>query len=67
MSKPKTSTAQQPASYSPPGCIKPVMTYLSEAEVSRLKSFAANEMRSQAATVRMLILEGLDRYECTTE
>lgn len=67
MSKPKTSAAQQPASYSPPGCIKPVMTYLSEVEVSRLKSFAANEMRSQAATVRMLILEGLDRYECTTE
>lgn len=67
MSKPKTSAAQQPASYSPAGCIKPVSTYLSETEVVRIKSLAAKEMRSQAATVRILILQGLERYESKME
>lgn len=67
MSKPNTSTASQPSSYSPPGCNKPVMTYLNQPEIDRLKKLAATEMRSQAAMVRMLIIEGMERYKNKTE
>ena len=50
MSKPKTITAN-----------KPVQSYLTDAEAAQLKNVAANEMRTQSAMIRVLILEGLER------
>lgn len=61
MSTPKTSTAHQPAAYSPKGCNQPVMTHVTTGERISLNSLATKEQRSMSATVRMLIIEGLER------
>lgn len=61
MSKPKTSKPRQPAAYSPQGCNQPVMTHLTTGERISLNSLATKEQRSMSATVRMLIIEGLER------
>lgn len=67
MSIPKTSTAHQPSSYSPPGCSMPVMTHLTEAEKYELSELAKKELRSMSATVRMFVVEGMERYKNKTE
>lgn len=61
MSTSKTDTANQPATYSPPGCNHPVMTHLAKKESEQLRALAAKDMRSLSGTARMLIIEGLQR------
>lgn len=61
MHKPNASAASLPSSYSPLGCNKPVMTHLTAAENIQLRKLAENDLRSVSATVRMFIVEGLER------
>ncbi|GHE20139.1 hypothetical protein [Halomonas urumqiensis] len=55
------------AARSPRGCNRPVMTQVTDTERSKLEGIAQLEMRSLSATIRMLILLGIQHYEADTE
>lgn len=61
------SSAQLVRAPSPVGCNKPVMTHLTEDERNLLSKIAKQESRSLAATARMMIVKGLDKYQAGTE
>lgn len=53
-------------SRSPNGCSKQVMTQITPDERSQLKAIAELEMRSLSATLRMLMLRGMQGYHDDT-
>lgn len=62
-----TGTIAAPATRrSPNGCNRPVMTHLAENERVKLERIADIEMRSLSATVRMLLLRGIEQYEAAS-
>ncbi len=62
MSTTKTSNAPPTTTYSPEGCNKPVMTHLTATERDQVSQLAKSELRSMSATVRMFVIEGLQRH-----
>ncbi len=56
------------AAYSrnPNGCCKQVMTQITPEEREKLEAIAETEMRSLSATLRMLMLRGIQGYEDDT-
>ncbi|MDF9433001.1 hypothetical protein [Chromohalobacter israelensis] len=54
-------------SRSPNGCSQQVMTQITPDERTRLKGIAELEMRSVSATLRMLMLRGIEQYDTETE
>lgn len=54
-------------SRSPNGCNQQVMTQITPEEREKLKAIAELEMRSVSATLRMLMLRGIEQYEADTE
>lgn len=54
-------------SRSPNGCSQQVMTQITPDERERLKDIAELEMRSVSATLRMLMLRGIEQYDAETE
>lgn len=67
MHKSNASAVGLPSSYSPLGCNKPVMTHLTAEENIQLRKLAKSDLRSVSATVRMFIVEGLERRSNRTE
>ena len=63
------STTAEPISRSPSpkGCNKPLMTHLTQPERRQLEQIASMEMRSLAATARLLIVQGMQQYQAATE
>ncbi|RCV89703.1 hypothetical protein [Billgrantia montanilacus] len=53
-------------SRSPNGCSKQVMTQITPQERKQLEAIAQTEMRSLSATLRMLMLRGIQGYEDDT-
>ncbi len=51
---------QRPAR-NPNGCTEAVMSHLTVAERRQLDQLAAQEMRTLSATIRMLIVQGMQR------
>lgn len=60
MSTPKTTLAR---TRSTNGCNQPVMTHLTKAERAELEKLANDQMRSLAATARLLIVQGLENIK----
>lgn len=58
-------TTPQPhvAARSPIGCNRPMMAMVTDHERHRIEGIAQLEMRSLSATIRMLVLRGLEQYE----
>lgn len=47
----------------PNGCTEAVMSHLTIAERKQLHQLAAQEMRTVSATIRMLVVQGLNRHQ----
>jgi hypothetical protein len=50
----------------PRGCNQQVITQITPAELEQLDAIAQREMRSRSATLRMLMLRGIEQYEDDT-
>ncbi|SDS48567.1 hypothetical protein SAMN05216198_2058 [Halopseudomonas litoralis] len=57
------TTKTIPRSPSPRGCSVPLMTHLTPEERAQLVKMADQEARSMSAMARLLIVQGMQRYQ----